>query len=558
MIILLYMLGFIVSSVLGLRYYSHMLQLSSYQFQGYFRSLKKDARKLCLHAVLLAMFLFTVVSSIRTSLESFEEITGAPIFAVLILAVLGLLIWEYRIKPVKKKFVVTARVMRLFATYVVLIVLFVVAGVLISKGIGRFDVGSARYNESGAEVFVIDLFLAEFLYTAALPLITALANLINKPIEKRISRWYVDDAIRILKEQPRLRIIGITGSFGKTSVKYYLTTLLSESFSVLMTPESYNTPMGIVRTIREHLKPTHEIFVCEMGARHLHDIKEITDIVHPDDGILTSIGYQHLETFHSLENIVSTKYELLDAVDEKKKADTAAGEGKHLKFVNGDNEIIRANMKYKDAITYGLSEGCDYRATDISVTGAGTTFTVTTKAGETGEFSTRLVGRHNVENIVGAIAAAHSFGVPMNKLKMAVRRLQSVPHRLELTKHGNVSILDDAYNSNPNGAKVALETLSLFENSVKILVTPGMVELGEKEDEYNKEFGKQAAAVCDYIILVGDKQTGAIKEGVLEAGFDSERLFVKNTLNEATALMYELDAGREKVILLENDLPDNY
>ena len=169
MIILLYMLGFIVSSVLGLRYYSHMLQLSSYQFQGYFRSLKKDARKLFLHAVLLAMYLFTVVSSIRTSLESFEEITGALIFAVLILAVLGLLIWEYRIKPVKKKFVVTARVMRLFATYVVLIVLFVVAGVLISKGIGRFDVGSARYNESGAEVFVIDLFLAEFLYTAALP-----------------------------------------------------------------------------------------------------------------------------------------------------------------------------------------------------------------------------------------------------------------------------------------------------------------------------------------------------------------------------------------------------
>ena len=325
-----------------------------------------------------------------------------------------------------------------------------------------------------------------------------------------------------------------------------------------MTPESYNTPMGIVRTIREKMVPTHEIFVCEMGARHLHDIKEITDIVHPDDGILTSIGYQHLETFHSLENIVSTKYELLDAVDEKEKEEGNAGKGKHLKFANGDNEIIRANMKYKDAITYGVSDDCDYRVSDISVTGAGTTFNVTTPDGETAEFNTKLVGRHNVENIAGAIAVAASFGVPMNKLKMAVRRIQPVPHRLELVRHGAVAILDDAYNSNPNGAKVALETLALFDNSVKILVTPGMVELGEKEDEYNEEFGRQAAYVCDYIILVGEKQTQAIKKGALEAGFAKDKLFVKNGLTEATQLMYELEAGREKVILLENDLPDNY
>ena len=378
-----------------------------------------------------------------------------------------------------------------------------------------------------------------------------------KRIENRINKYYIDDARRMLKEHENLRIIGITGSFGKTSVKYYLTTLLSEGFSVLMTPESYNTPMGIVRTIREHLKPTHEIFVCEMGARHLHDIKEITDIVHPDDGIVTSIGYQHLETFRSLENIISTKYELLDAVDEKEKQEGKT-EGKHLKFVNGDNEIIRANMKYQDAITYGLNDGNDYQAKDIRVNSQGTTFTVTSPTGEVAEYTTKLVGRHNVENIVGAIAAANSLGIPMTKLKMAVRRLQSVPHRLELNKHGNVSILDDAYNSNPNGAKVALETLSLFEDHVKILVTPGMVELGEKEDEYNKEFGKQAAAVCDYIILVGEKNSPSIKAGALEAGFDPERLFVKNTLNEATALMYEIDAGREKVILLENDLPDNY
>ena len=530
----------IILAVLGLRYHTHMLQLSSYQFQGYYRHLRNSK------LLLLAHFLFLIRGIAERAVELLHKpvrIAGGLVLGAAYLWIL----FRYIPKPAKKKFVVTARVKRLFATYTVLSVLILFLPwlvLLIESARGNASIGGNIYRPA-------------FIYMALIPFIPAIANFINMPIEKGINQHYINDAVRILRSNKNLRIIGITGSYGKTSVKYYLTTLLSEGFRVLMTPESFNTPMGIVRTIREHMKPTHEIFVCEMGARHLHDIKEITDFVHPDDGIVTSIGYQHLETFNSLDNIISTKYELLDAVDQKEKEEGKAP-GKHLKFVNGDNEIIRANMKYKDAVTYGLSEGCDFRATDLKVTGAGTSFTVTTPAGETAEFSTRLVGQHNVENIMGAIACASSLGIPLTKLKMAVRRLQSVPHRLELTRHGNVSILDDAYNSNPNGAKVALDTLSLFEGNVKILVTPGMVELGEKEDEYNKEFGKQAAAVCDYIILVGEKQTHAIKEGILEAGFDSERLFVKNSFNEASQLMYELDAGRDKVILLENDLPDNY
>ena len=548
--ILIY-LPIVCFAILGLRYHTHMLQLSSYQFQGYFRHLKTDKARMIAHIAFILLFVITMSGELIN--------TGIQILALVALlgVYVGLLI-SYVPKQAKKKFVVTDRVKRLFVTYVILSFLILVLPYIIFGSFRRsYQDLSPEAGLAGAFISMMITVIMMVLYIGLLPLLPALANLINKPIENRISRWYIDDAVRMIKEHGNLRIIGITGSFGKTSVKYYLTTLLSESFSVLMTPESYNTPMGIVRTIREHLKPTHEIFVCEMGARHLHDIKEITDIVHPDDGIVTSIGYQHLETFHSLENIISTKYELLDAVDEKEKAE-GKQEGKHLKFVNGDNEIIRANMKYPDAITYGLSDGNDYQAKDVQVSGAGTSFTVTAPSGETAEFTTRLVGRHNVENIVGAIAAANSLGVPMKKLVMAVRRLVSVPHRLELTKHGNVSILDDAYNSNPNGAKVALETLSLFEGSVKILVTPGMVELGEKEAEYNEEFGKQAAAVCDYIILVGQKNSADIERGALGAGFDKERIFTKSSFKEASELMYEIDAGKEKVILLENDLPDNY
>ncbi|MBE5844646.1 MAG: UDP-N-acetylmuramoyl-tripeptide--D-alanyl-D-alanine ligase [Butyrivibrio sp.] len=513
--LVIYFLAYVAVVVLGLRYYSHMLQLSSYQFQGYFRFLKSKPQRYGLHVG----FFFTTIIACMTSEKT------AQIFLAISFLFLVFLIIQYLPKKAKKKFVVTQRVLRLFVTYAVLYAVFMLLAMI-------FD------------YWVIAVFVG------LLFLVPALANLINKPIEKKVNEWFIKDAQRILNEHPGLRIIGITGSYGKTSVKYYLHTLLSEGYRVLMTPESFNTPMGVVRTIRENLTPLDEIFICEMGARHVHDIKEITDIVHPDDGILTSIGPQHLETFGSIENITDTKYELFDAVQEK------SAEG--LKFANGDNEIIASNKRHNNVVYYGTSEGCDYRATDVEYSADGASFKVTTPEGETAEFSMKLLGEHNVTNVVGAIAMAHKLGVPMSKLKMAVRRIAPAPHRQELKRHGNVSIIDDAYNSNPMGAKMACNTLSKFKDHVRILVTPGMVELGEKEEEYNREFGAQAAEAADYIILVGSEHTRPIKEGALAAGFSEDRLFVKEALDEAIILMNEIDAGKQKVILLENDLPDNY
>ncbi|SDB64865.1 UDP-N-acetylmuramoyl-tripeptide--D-alanyl-D-alanine ligase [Butyrivibrio sp. INlla16] len=547
-LLILYFAAYIAVTVLGLRYYTHMLQLSSYQFQGYFRFLRSKPHRYGLHVGFLCV---TIIGGMLGS----NKLGSA--FRILSLLFLIFLIFQYIPKPAKKKFVVTKRVQRLFVTYAVLFLILGVIAVYLyftggqtissifiatSKSVSNFTVEGSKKRIAAGIIFAS--------FVGLLPLVTALCNLINKPIEKRVNDWFIHDAQRMLQEHPGLRIIGITGSYGKTSVKYYLWTLLSEGFRVLMTPESFNTPMGVVRTIREQLTPMHEIFICEMGARHVHDIKEITDIVHPDDGILTSIGPQHLETFHSIENIIDTKYELFDAVQEKSR--------QGLKFANGDNELIRNNMRHENVVLYGVSEGCDYRATEVKYSPDGASFKVTAPNGEEAEFSMKLLGEHNVTNVVGAIAMAHTMGIPMTKLKMAVRRITPAPHRQELLKHGNVSIIDDAYNSNPMGAKMALDTLSKFEGSVRILVTPGMVELGEKEAEYNKEFGRQAADAADYIILVGADHVKPIKEGALEAGFSEDRLFVKTTLKEATDLMYEIDAGKPKVILLENDLPDNY
>ena len=543
-----YLVAYVAAAVMGLRFYTHMLQLSSYQFQGYFRFLKSKPHSYGLHIGYLCCMLIAGFMG-----------DGRPRQVLLVLSFIFLvfLCIQYLPKPAKKKFVVTKRVQRLFVTYaVIFIILVALAAVLYVSGSNTSTSVILIGTNSGfaipieSSISKIISYIVFSLYVGLLPLVIALGNLINKPIEKKVNDFFIHDAQRILNEHPGLRIIGITGSYGKTSVKYYLWTLLSEGYRVLMTPESFNTPMGVVRTIREQLTPMHEIFICEMGARHVHDIKEITDIVHPDDGMVTSIGPQHLETFHSIENIIDTKYELFDAVQEKSE--------KGLKFANGDNEIIRNNMRHKNVITYGVSEGCDFRATDVTYSAEGASFKVTTPSGETADFTMKLLGEHNVTNVVGAIAMAYTLGVPMSKLRMAVRRITPAPHRQELKRHGNVSIIDDAYNSNPMGAKMAVNTLSKFTDYVRILVTPGMVELGEKEAEYNKEFGKQAAAGADYIILVGAEHTKPIKEGALEAGFSEDKLFVRETLKEATDLMYELDAGKQKVILLENDLPDNY
>ena len=271
-----------------------------------------------------------------------------------------------------------------------------------------------------------------------------------------------------------------------------------------------------------------------------------------------------------MDNIKKTKFELADALP---------SDG--MLFLNGDNEYIRDQSKgYDNIIFYCTDNSVDretaggrntedrhgttgeeglkgYRASDIRVSQTGTDFTVTAPDGSSERFNMRLIGGHNVINVVGAIAVAGELGVKLSDLKIPVRRLQSVEHRMQLREHGLVTIIDDAYNSNPVGSKAAVETLKLFDG-IRILITPGMVELGDKEEEYNYKFGNYAADCCDHILLVGKKRTKPIYDGVVSKGFDEEKLKVFDKLEEALAYAYEIKGQGHKYILLENDLPDNY
>ncbi|MCR5407290.1 MAG: UDP-N-acetylmuramoyl-tripeptide--D-alanyl-D-alanine ligase [Lachnospiraceae bacterium] len=518
----------------------HMFQLNGYKNREHLNRLKKNLRQQWL-------LIFTFCLGV---LRLFLPWMVLDILLYLTLILVYFVYNAMRRLNTKKKLVYTARVKRMVATIAALNVIIIVLSAIF---------------------FDLDRLSAVFAMLVGSQLImNVVANSINHPVEWGVKQYYINDAKRMLKGSENLKIIGVTGSYGKTSVKFYLQTLLKDSFNVLVTPESYNTPMGVVKTVRESLKSTHEIFVCEMGARHVGDIKEICDIVHPDHGIITSIGPQHLETFFNMDNIKKTKFELADALP---------SDG--MLFLNGDNEYIRDQSKgYDNIIFYCTDNSVDretaggrntedrhgttgeeglkgYRASDIRVSQTGTDFTVTAPDGSSERFNMRLIGGHNVINVVGAIAVAGELGVKLSDLKIPVRRLQSVEHRMQLREHGLVTIIDDAYNSNPVGSKAAVETLKLFDG-IRILITPGMVELGDKEEEYNYKFGNYAADCCDHILLVGKKRTKPIYDGVVSKGFDEEKLKVFDKLEEALAYAYEIKGQGHKYILLENDLPDNY
>ena len=506
------------ASFFVMRYNMHMFQLNGYKNQEHTAWLKKNIRK---QGLLFAGFLAGLLAGIFTN----------PVTAVFLAVCTFLIIWYYRILKLnntKKKLVYTNRVKRLIATDVLLSLILMIVLYLM----GNIQ---ALWVYSG---------MVMLLQASILPL----ANIINSPIEKGINQHYINDAKKRLKENSQLTVIGVTGSYGKTSVKYFLNTLLQSRFNVLMTPASYNTPMGVVKTIRGSLKPSHEVFICEMGARHVGDIKEICDIVHPNHGLITSIGPQHLETFFNIDNIKSTKFELADALPRD-----------GMLFLNGDNAHIKEKSEeYDRKIFYGtdnIEEG--YQASDIKLSQLGTEFRVTAPDGETEQFQMRLIGAHNVVNVVGAIAVSHKLGIALKDLKVPVRRIQSVEHRMKILDKGPVTIIDDAFNSNPAGSKAAVETLAMFDG-VRILITPGMVELGTEEERYNYEFGTYAAACCDYIALVGKKHTEPIRKGISDSGFSMDKCQTVEKLEEALNWAYGIKDQGHKYILLENDLPDNY
>lgn len=380
-------------------------------------------------------------------------------------------------------------------------------------------------------------------------IVTLLAVWILAPVERAINARYRRDAERILASMPHLKVIGITGSYGKTSTKHYLHRLLSECYSVTMTPGSFNTTLGVIRTIREHLKPYDEIFIAEMGAKQPDDVADICRLVHPQAAILTAVGEQHLESFGTIECVQHTKFELIDALP----ADGFA-------VVNDDFPYI-ANRPVSnvDCVRYALRPDpqATWTATDIRYSAEGTTFTMVGPDTRL-ELHTRLIGECNISNLLGAVIMAIHLGVPDDKLRRAVADIRQVEHRLSVKRTpGGVTVIDDAFNSNPTGSAMALDVLSGMTTGRRIVITPGMIELGSRQEELNREFGKHIARAADVAIIVGQYNRHAITEGIALGGMPDSAVRLADSFAHAQEMLAEMLKPGD-VVLYENDLPDTF
>jgi len=516
--------AYLMHMIWKIRKCMHILQLNSYQTDRYLRWMMRN------------MLLFTWMDLLPAASIPIYAYNGIAVWAIvwIICCISIMILHRLREQQEKKPLTMTDRVRRMWLTIAIFFVIPILALNL------RVD------TNSPALVFASLIALSTTSILAALLL--ALANIVNGPMERAIQSYYIRDAKRILALMPSLRVIGITGSCGKTTTKEILGHILSEKYYTLVTPASYNTTMGVVRTIREQLKPVHEVFVVEMGARRSGDIADICQLVAPEFGIITTITEQHLETFKTIDNIVRTKLELVDYLPK---------EG--LAVLNGDDERIRNHKTTCHQILFGLdADNYDFCASNITANSEGSSFTITRKGKEQQLFRTRLLGKHSILNILAATSVACEMGISLADAARAVHRLRPTEHRLELRKtSGSITILDDSYNSNPVGAIAALDVLASFRGYTKVLLTPGMVELGDRESYHNKAFGYAAAKICDLVILVGPQRTIPIRDGLKEGLFPSEKIHEARNLNDALDIMHSA-LPDNSIVLIENDLPDDY
>ena len=526
--------------------YLHMLQLDSYANLRLLRwiaarpahRLLDLPRQMILGAASLCLLL--VVIGLRSG--------GHAALSVLLVAVGFDLVAGLRVfaaaaeEEAKKPLVMTGRAKRILGAthFVGLCVFALVCWTLID--LGRF---------SGLAATEVAVLACAVLLPVLAAGSTLLGNIMLIPVQGAINRSYVAKArANLARINPT--VIGITGSFGKTTTKYFLDALVRDSIPTLKTPQSFNTLLGVCRVLNETLRPGVKVFVAEMGAYRPGDIGELADLLHPRIGILTAIGPQHLERFGSVDAVERTKYELIQALPPD-----------GLAVFNLDDPRCRrlSGITKQPVMGYGMDNSrgdLDVWAENVRMTPEGMTFEIGTKRWGRTTAQTPVLGGHNVLNILAAGCVALHLGIPLDTLRRRMKTLEGAPHRLQMIKGSDgVVIIDDSYNSNPVGAAEALRVLGQFNSGKRILITPGMVELGETQERENCRFGELAAEMCDYVFLVAGASSDAIHQGLRSKSFPEERIRALSDLSGATAELARIVRAGD-VVLFANDLPDLY
>lgn len=395
----------------------------------------------------------------------------------------------------------------------------------------------------GSEIYSL-FSLAPLAFTPMLtPLFLMASNALLSPLEKLNTERYVKRAKRALGNSGAIRI-GVTGSYGKTSVKNILASILSAKYSVVATPESYNTPVGIAKTINSSSLENAEIFIAEMGARRVGDIAELCELVEPDYAIFTGVCRQHMATFKTEENVLKAKCEILKGAKNK----VVCGAALKEKIV--ESEWITSEEKEKCIY---LGEQAIF---DLELGATDTKFRL--KLGEeTLNINTCLLGKGNAENIALAVLLAFELGMTKEEIILGVEKIKQIPHRLQLIESDGSYILDDAYNCSEESAKEGIDALLRFCGK-RFIVTPGIVEGGELEEEINEKLGELLAkSEIDFIMLIGENRAQSIIKGYVLAGGNEEKLGVYCSL-ESVKPVLQTKLGRGDTVLFLNDLPDVY
>ncbi|MFN3596374.1 MAG: UDP-N-acetylmuramoyl-tripeptide--D-alanyl-D-alanine ligase [Rubricoccaceae bacterium] len=448
----------------------------------------------------------------------------------------------------KKPLAFTARMKRLASAALGLAALPVLAGAA-----GAFTLASPG---AGLLALLGGWFLADL----GAPAWVYFAGWLTEPVERRIQDGFKRRARATLDARPDLTVVAVTGSYGKTSTKFVIAEVVQQRFQTLVSPGSFNTPMGVCLVVNNQLRPDHRVLVLEMGARYSHDIQELTALAPPDIAVVTSVGVAHLETMGPIENIARVKGDLVAGLRPGGQA-----------ILNADDPRVAAMTARVPAhagrVWTVSAEGreADITAGAITYGPEGARFTVRDDTGAEETVTTRLLGQHNVLNVLFGIAVGRALGLRLRQIAHAVGRVEPVAHRLALRREPNgVLTIDDAFNSNPVGARNAVEILSQMpvpEGGRRVIVTPGMVELGEAHEAENRTFGMHIAQHLtgerDLAVLVGPRQTAPIQDGLRAAGFPEERLHVVRSLFDARDLLAPL-LREGDVVLYENDLPDTY
>jgi len=441
-------------------------------------------------------------------------------------------------KEGKKRLQITSRAKRIKR-----FTLFLTSGTaLASLLISSISSSSAVYSISSWTMVAI---------IASLPLWLILANVLLIPHENKIQKRLLNEA-KTKFIDANLFCIGITGSYGKTSTKNAIGEILNITLGPTFWPEKgINTPMGITRAIRENLYSGTKFAVIEMGAYYRGSIHRLCALTPPNGAIITGVGLCHLERFGSQEAIIETKSELAQALPRD-----------GILVYNADNEgacKIAKRYPTQRMVSYGISgvaRGLDAWMPSYQTNDTGTSFIIQWRGSEF-KGRCRLFGESSISNLLAAFAMACELGADPMFVLSVISNIEPVDNRLQVKKQSNGWVVNDAYNSNPEGFSSALKVLKGLPAKRRILMTPGMIELGHLQHVKNEEIAREAADICDIALVIGKTNRIPLEKGLRDAGLPADKVIYCSTRGEA--FEYLKREGQEgDALLIENDLPDLY